>query len=142
MKENKAKFVKKFCKLIRENTSEYADVDDITYLDDGSNENIYVTYRSGAQRKINVNADSCSAIMDDFLSRVGSADWVLPSEKIEPSPANLNFFEELDATYSPEDFTGYIGELLDDEYAEVRNQLPHGVIEFLTKLYLVATNYL
>jgi len=139
MVENKSTFVKKFCTLIKNNTSEYSDIADIRYVNEAHEENIYVTYQNGAQRKICVNADSCSAIMDDFLNKVGHADWVLPSNTVEPTPDDGDFFEELHDTYSVEDFTGNIGVLLDDN-ADASDK--ESAMQFLEKLYLIATNYL
>ena len=139
MTENKATFVKKFCSLIKNNTAEYADIIDIRYVNENYEENIYVTYKNGAQRRINVNADSCAAIMDDFLNKVNHADWVLPPNNVEPTPDDSDFFDELNDTYTVEDFTGHIGVLL-DEHAESEDKAE--AMRFIEKLYLMATNYL
>lgn len=77
--------------------------------------------------------------MEDFLNRVGHADWVLPSEKIEPTKEHINFFEEMDLTYTPEDFTGYIGVLFDNNAEEKDKQES---MKFLERLYLLAKNYI
>lgn len=138
--ENKSQFVKKFCKLIRQNTSEYADVKDITYrMEENGEEYIYVTFESNTQRKICVSADSCRAIMEDFLSKISHAQPVPYEEKIEPSKEEINLFEEMSMTYTPEDFTGYIGVLLDDNADEEQKKES---MQFLERLYLLATNYI
>lgn len=138
--ENKADFVKKFCKLIRENTREYSDIKDITYVvDEHNDEFIYVTYASNAQRRVRITADSCSAIMVDFLNKINHAEWVPTDERIIPSTTDIDFFDELRNTYDVEDFTGYIGTTLDEH---AKDEDIKASRQFLEKVYLIAANYL
>lgn len=90
MKENKADFAKKFHKLISENTMEYSDIVDITYVKDEREEEwLYVSYKSNCQRRINVSASSCSAMMLDFLNNVNKAEWLPPDKRIPVPGMNV-----------------------------------------------------
>ena len=87
--ENKAIFVKEFEKLIKKETSEYSDIDRLDYIKSENHEEyVYVTYNSGAQRRINVSCDSCKAIIEDFVGRINSAEWLMSDKKINFKDSN------------------------------------------------------
>lgn len=90
--ENKADFVRKFFLLISENTSYFSDLYDMAYVKETNGEEyIYATYKNtnretgevtpGPQRRICVTADSCKAIIQDFVTQIGSAPWVDPEHR-------------------------------------------------------------
>lgn len=140
MVEDKSNFVKRFQKLIKNHTSEYSDIENIVYVvDKDNNEWIYVIYKSDSQKRINVNADSCSAIMDDFLARLHEMDWLSRDEFVEPDDTPYDFFDEIEREFVPEDFTGHIGVLLDESANENDKKAAK---EFLNELYKKAVKWL
>lgn len=144
MRENKATFVKQLLGVLQQ-TSEYADVTDINYCDEGDREYIYVDYRSGAQRRVDVSADSCSAIMLDFLTKIGKADWVTPPKKFTADTSGDEpFFKELKDTYDVTDFSGHLGALLGSSrlHSDFADDEVDGAIDFVQNVYEIAVKYL
>ena len=98
--ENKAAFTKRLCRLLSRNTRAYSDITDISYVVENYDENVYVTYKNGHQRKINVNCDSCSGILNDFLAHCNDSDAAISGTPRPPEPFNGNFFEILEDTFT------------------------------------------
>lgn len=82
MQENKKEFIKKLHNLISENTAEYSDITDMTYVQQDNMEWLYVSYKSHSQKRINISSDSCSQILKDFVNKVEETPWLRPSEMI------------------------------------------------------------
>lgn len=83
IKENKAIFIKDLHKLLSSETSEYSDIERMDYVVIDQNEYLYVTYKSHSQKRININMDSCSGILDDFCRQLHSTSWLLSDKKLD-----------------------------------------------------------
>ena len=82
MVEDKKTFVKQFEALVK-STVLFSDIDRLDYYKDTNEESIYVTYRSSAQKVINVQCSSCGQMMIDFFNQLRDADWVINPKKFE-----------------------------------------------------------
>lgn len=75
----KQAFVKQLCELVVQ-TPEWADMKDMEYVvDENGNEWLYIIYGPYTQHRININMDSTSSILEDFVKHHSEHDW-LPSE--------------------------------------------------------------
>ena len=82
-RENKEAFIKALHNVLSMYSSEYCGINRFEYiLDDFGNEWLYVIYDDTAQKRININADSCKAILEDLTEHLPSATWLLPEERI------------------------------------------------------------
>ena len=80
----KKEFCNKLGEFLSENTSEYADIERMDYFEDeNKNEWLYVTFTSFSQKRININADSNKAIIEDLIKNLHDADWLMPSQMID-----------------------------------------------------------
>ena len=77
---DKQNFVKEMQALLQQ-TDEYADIDSLDYVvEEDGQEWLYVSFKGFSQKRINVNCDSKSAILRDFLFKVDKAEWLMPTE--------------------------------------------------------------
>lgn len=76
----KQAFVKQLYELVVQ-TPEWADMKGMKYVvDENGNEWLYIIYGPYAQYRININMDSTSSILEDFVKHPSEHDW-LPSEQ-------------------------------------------------------------
>ena len=76
----KQAFVKQLYELVVQ-TPEWADMKGMEYVvDENGNEWLYIIYGPYAQYRININMDSTSSILEDFVKHPSEHDW-LPSEQ-------------------------------------------------------------
>lgn len=76
----KQAFVKQLYELVVQ-TPEWADMKGMEYVvDENGNEWLYIIYGPYTQHRININMDSTSSILEDFVKHHSEHDW-LPSEQ-------------------------------------------------------------
>ena len=76
----KQAFVKQLYELVVQ-TPKWADMKGMEYVvDENGNEWLYIIYGPYTQHRININMDSTSSILEDFVKHPSEHDW-LPSEQ-------------------------------------------------------------
>lgn len=82
-RENKEQFLDALHKVLSTFSSEYAGIQEFRYVvDDNDNEWLYVIYDKDTQKRININADSCKAILEDFMNKLHTEEWLQEKHRV------------------------------------------------------------
>lgn len=81
IRQDKALFITalgEFCKL----DPEFADLDRMEYRKENTTEYVYICYKNGSQKRINVSCDSHWCMHKDIINNIETADYLPPSKCI------------------------------------------------------------
>ena len=80
MRENKSDFVKGLESLVK-TAEEYSGIARLDYVPEYGSEYLYVSYKNGSQKRINISGNSCGGILRDFSNNINTASYLTSDDK-------------------------------------------------------------